>query len=322
MSLTVITRLLENELLAVNETIIRCLESHVEVVNHIGHYLVESGGKRIRPIVVLLSAKACQAKGEDPITMAAIIEFIHTATLLHDDVVDSSQIRRGRLTANHVWDNSTAILVGDFLYSRAFQMMVSIKNMTSMQILADATNMIAEGEVLQLTHRHQPDIDEARYLNVIRLKTAKLFEAAAELGAVLAHQPPQITTALGRYGLHLGNAFQIMDDVLDYQAQSDVFGKNIGNDLAEGKATLPLIYALTKCAPNQAQLIKKAIQEGKTENLAAIQDAIVSTGAIDYTMQVAKRQIEHAKEALSVLAPSLYKDELINLASFAISRSN
>ncbi|MBI2792574.1 MAG: polyprenyl synthetase family protein [Gammaproteobacteria bacterium] len=322
MPLAPITRLLETELQAVNETIIRCLESHVDTVNQIGHYMIESGGKRIRPLVVLLSSRACKATGDNLITMAAIIEFIHTATLLHDDVVDGSHLRRGRPTANRVWDNPTAVLVGDFLYSRAFQMIVTLNNMACMRVLADATNVIAEGEVLQLAHRFQPDIDEARYLNVIQFKTAKLFEAAAQLGAIITAQPPHVEQALARYGLHLGTAFQLVDDVLDYQASNESWGKNIGGDLAEGKATLPLIYAMKTGTPEQTKLIRQAIQAGNLEDLSLIQEAIISTGAIDYTMQVARQETQFAIEALSALPASAHLDAMKELATFAITRGN
>lgn len=322
MSLAEITDLLSADLQAVNQTILRCLESRVEVINKIGHYMIESGGKRIRPLVVLLSSKACDAQGDTPITMAAIIEFIHTATLLHDDVVDGSTLRRGRPTANRVWDNPTAVLVGDFLYSRAFQMIVSLNSMDCMRILAEATNVIAEGEVLQLAHRFQPDIDEARYLNVIRFKTAKLFEAAAQLGAVLAKQPHSIEQNLAQYGMHIGTAFQLVDDVLDYQAANESWGKNIGDDLAEGKATLPLIYALKNATEAQAKLIRQAIQQGNLEDLSVIQETIVSTGAIDYTLQAAKNEIQLAKEALSYLPPSRHHQAMLDLATFAITRKN
>lgn len=312
--------LVGKDLQAVNETIIRCLESQVEEVKQIGHYIIDSGGKRIRPLVVLLSSKACQVQNDAYITMSAIIEFIHTATLLHDDVVDSSKLRRGRPTANCVWDNASAILVGDFLYSRAFQMMVSLNNLSAMRILADATNVIAEGEVLQLSHRFQPDVDEASYLNVIQLKTSKLFEAAAQLGAILAKQPATVENALAQYGLHLGTAFQIADDVLDYQATSEVLGKNIGDDLAEGKATLPLIYAMKTGTPSQSQQIRQAILEGKVSDLALIQEAIVATGALDYTLEAAKREIGLAKSALAHLPSSEYQQALASLAEFAITR--
>lgn len=322
MSLQAITQLVTADLLAVNQTILQSLESHVEVINQIGHYLINSGGKRIRPLVVLLSSRACQSNGQAPISMAAIIEFIHTATLLHDDVVDGSKLRRGRPTANHVWDNPTAVLVGDFLYSRAFQMMVSLENMASMRILADATNVIAEGEVLQLAHRHQPDISEEQYFKVIHFKTAKLFEAAAQLGAVMGNQSATITQGMTEYGLQLGMAFQLADDVLDYQATNASWGKNIGNDLAEGKATLPLIYAMKHGTTLQAQTIRSAIEKGNLDDIALIQEAIVSSGAIDYTLQVAKKAIHKAQDALMCLPPSPHRDAMAELAAFAITRGN
>ncbi len=320
--LTRITNLIAAELQAVNDTILSCLESPVATVKEIGYYLINSGGKRVRPLVALLSAKACKGQGAAMITMAAIIEFIHTATLLHDDVVDSAKLRRGRLTANHVWDNSTAILVGDFLYSRAFQMMVSLNSMRSMHILADATNVIAEGEVLQLTHRFQSNISEENYFTVIQLKTAKLFEAAAQLGAVMADQPTAIQTALGEYGLHIGMAFQLVDDILDYQATDANWGKNIGNDLAEGKITLPLIYALQKATPKDQQRLQSIIQSGNLADLAFIQEMIVSTGAIDYTMAQARKQHQRAQAALKALPPSPYCEGLAALADFAIERGS
>lgn len=315
-------RLVGSELQAVNQTIVRCLESQVEMVEKISHYLVESGGKRIRPLLVLLSANACHIQNQNHIMMAVIIEFIHTATLLHDDVVDESKLRRGRPTANRVWDNASAVLVGDFLYSRAFQMMVSLNSMPSMQILADTTNVIAEGEVLQLAHRFQPDIEESRYLKVIKLKTAKLFEAAAQLGAVMAQQSAVVEQSLAQYGLHLGTAFQLVDDILDYQADSQAWGKTIGNDLAEGKATLPLIYALKKAAPTQAQQIREAILTGNMGDLAIIQEAIQSTGAIDYAFNIAKQEAERAQQALKDLPSSPYKEAMLQLTTFAVTRGN
>ncbi|MFI4937371.1 MAG: polyprenyl synthetase family protein [Candidatus Berkiellales bacterium] len=317
-----IARLVQNEMQAVNETILRSLESHVEAVKQIGQYLIEGGGKRVRPLVVLLSAKACQAKDDDIINMAAIIEFIHTATLLHDDVVDGSKLRRGRPTANHVWDNPSAVLVGDFLYSRSFQMMVALNNMSAMRILADTTNVIAEGEVLQLSHRFEPDITEDRYLNVIEFKTAKLFEAAAQLGAVMAKQPTAIEDALRKYGKHLGMAFQLVDDILDYQASSESWGKTIGNDLAEGKITLPLIYALKKANPKQAEQIRHAIKDGSLDHLPMIQEVIVTSGAINDTMQKAKHESELAIEAIKNLPASIYHEALDNLARFAVMRGS
>ena len=322
MPLTLISHLLETELRAVNEAITQSLSSQVDAIKQIGHYIINSGGKRIRPLVILLSSKACQGDTQPSIIMAAIIEFIHTATLLHDDVVDGSELRRGRPTANHVWDNASAVLVGDFLYSRAFQMMVSVKNMDAMRILADATNTIAEGEVLQLAHRNQPDVHEASYFNVIRLKTAKLFEAAAQLGALMGNQPPPVEQALASYGMHIGTAFQLVDDVLDYRAAKETWGKNLGDDLAEGKITLPLIYALKKGDATQSQHIREAIVEGDLKNFQIIQEAIVSTGAIDYTMRAAEQEIQHALQALTLLPDSPYRDALASLANFAISRAS
>jgi octaprenyl-diphosphate synthase len=320
MSLTPITNLIQTELHAVNETILHALSSPVDAIKQIGHYLINSGGKRIRPLVVLLSSKACEAPTEISITMSAIIEFIHTATLLHDDVVDGSALRRGRPTANHVWDNASAVLVGDFLYSRAFQLMVSVDSMPAMRILADATNTIAEGEVLQLAHRFQPDVQEDSYFNVIRLKTAKLFEAAAQLGAIMGEKSLAVQQNLGTYGMHLGTAFQLVDDVLDYQAASDSWGKNIGADLSEGKTTLPLIYALKEGNATQSGTIRSAIKEGNVGDLAVVQEAIVSTGAIDYTMRAAQQEIQHALQALEILPNSEYREALASLAHFAISR--
>lgn len=319
MSLTSITSLVQNELSSVNALIRSSLTSQVKEIELIGHYLIEGGGKRIRPIMTLLSARACELNDPNMVTMATIIEFIHSATLLHDDVVDGSTLRRGRPTANHVWDNSSAVLVGDFLYSRAFQMMVSLNNLSAMRILADATNAIAEGEVLQLTHRFAPDVTEARYFNVIRLKTAKLFEAAAELAAVLAEQSVGCQKMLALYGMHLGTAFQLVDDLLDYQA-GDLWGKNLGDDLAEGKVTLPLIHALAHAKEKEAVYLREAIQAGAINDLSRIQESIVSSGAIDYTMRAAKQEMQLAIEAIAPLSASAYKTALVDLAEFAVNR--
>jgi len=321
MSLAPINRLIEAELLAVNETILRSLHSQVDAIQEIGLYLIGSGGKRIRPLVVLLSANACNAPTALAVTMSTIIEFIHTATLLHDDVVDGSQLRRGRPTANHVWDNASAVLVGDFLYSRAFQLMVSVNSMRAMDILAQATNAIAQGEVIQLSHRFAPDTTEENYFRVIGLKTATLFEAAAKLGAVIGAQNPDTEAHLAKYGMHLGIAFQLVDDVLDYRATSDSWGKQVGTDLCEGKITLPLIYALQTASPPVAERIRQAIQKGQADDLPLVQEAIVSTGAIDYTMQAAEREIQHALQALTILPESRYREALHALAQFALSRA-
>ncbi len=310
-----------SELQAVDTLIVSSLESKVETVNQIGHYIVNSGGKRIRPLVVLLSSKACNAQSEEAITMATIIEFIHTATLLHDDVVDRSLLRRGKPTANAVWDNASAVLVGDFIYSRAFQMIARLKNSEATEILAETTNVIAEGEVLQLTHRQQPDISEAQYLRVIEYKTAKLFEAACQLGAVLGNQSRTIKQMLASYGKHIGIAFQLVDDLLDYQGDNPDWGKNIGDDLAEGKATLPLIYGMQHGDAALVDLIKNAILNKGSDKLVEIQSGIVSCGAIDYTMRLASEAIRNAKQALTLLPDTDYKAALNDLADFIVARN-
>jgi octaprenyl-diphosphate synthase len=268
----------------------------------------------------LLAARACGYAGEDHIAAAAIVEFIHTATLLHDDVVDESTLRRGRETANAIWGNQASVLVGDFLYSRSFQMMVGIGSIRLMEIMADTTNAIAEGEVMQLLNCHDPDTTEERYMAVIHCKTAKLFEAAARLGAVLAGWPRDKELLLGRYGLHLGTAFQLIDDVLDYRASSAELGKNIGDDLAEGKPTLPLIYALRHGAPEEAQIIRAAIEQGGLDQLDLVTRTIESTGALDYTARLAVREAEQAIANLVALPDSPAKDALAGLARFAVNR--
>jgi octaprenyl-diphosphate synthase len=274
----------------------------------------------MRPMLVLLSANACQYQGNQHINLAAVIEFIHTATLLHDDVVDASQLRRGNMTANAVWGNEASVLVGDFLYSRAFEMMVSANNMRIMEIMSHTTNTIAEGEVLQLLNCHDADTSEIRYMDVVMRKTARLFEAAAQIGAVLGQQSEQIETALANFGLHLGIAFQLIDDVLDYSASPEDTGKNVGDDLAEGKPTLPLIHAIHKGTPSQARLIRKAIENGGHDNMQDVCAIIESTGAIPYTAQAAKQQAGLAIEALSSLPDSASKEALYGLAEFSVNR--
>ncbi|MFO1424575.1 MAG: octaprenyl diphosphate synthase [Candidatus Competibacteraceae bacterium] len=309
-----------DDLQAVNALIRRQLRSDVALINQLAGYIIDSGGKRLRPVTVLLAARACGYAGSRHIDAAAIIEFIHTATLLHDDVVDESSLRRGRETANAIWGNQASVLVGDFLYSRSFQMMVGIGSMRLMEILADTTNMIAEGEVLQLLNCHDPDTTEERYMAVIHRKTAKLFEAAAQLGAVLAGRPREEELALARYGLHLGTAFQLVDDVLDYRASSAELGKNIGDDLAEGKPTLPLIHAMRHGTFEEAQIIRKAIEHGGLDQLDRVTWTIESTGALDYTENLAIKQAEQATAELAPLPDSPAKDALIGLAQFAVSR--
>jgi octaprenyl-diphosphate synthase len=297
------------------------LRSDVALVNQLGHYIINSGGKRLRPMLLLLSARAFGYQGTHHINLAAIVEFIHTATLLHDDVVDASQLRRGQQTANSVWGNEASVLVGDFLYSRAFQMMVEVNNMRVMEILSDATNIIAEGEVLQLLNCHEPDTSEADYLRVIRSKTAKLFEAAAQLGAVISEQPNESVQAMAKYGTHLGTAFQLIDDVLDYSATASEMGKNVGDDLAEGKPTLPLIYALKHGTPAQQQILTEAISKGGKEFITDVIESLESTDAIGYTAQVAQKEADMAIAALTGLPSSSYTNALYALAKFSVNRS-
>jgi octaprenyl-diphosphate synthase len=315
-----VQKLMLDDMQAVNLLICQRLSSEVVLINQLGHYIVNSGGKRLRPLLLLLSAKVFDYQGNFHHTLASVIEFIHTATLLHDDVVDASELRRGRQTANSIWGNEASVLVGDFLYSRAFQMMVELHNMKVMEILSNATNVIAEGEVLQLLNCHEPNTTEEQYLEVIRCKTAKLFEAAAQLGAVICEQPIEIETALCDYGRHLGTAFQLVDDVLDYSADSSTIGKNIGDDLAEGKPTLPLIYALKHGTTAQKEVISNAIKHGGLEHIVEVKQAIEETGAIQYASAAAARESQKAIAALAKLPPSIYTDALYALAYFAVYR--
>jgi octaprenyl-diphosphate synthase len=296
------------------------LASDVVLVRQVAEYIVGGGGKRLRPALLLLAAGATGFRGAERFELAAVIEFIHTATLLHDDVVDESRLRRGHPTANAAFGNAASVLVGDFLYSRAFQMMVGVKSMRVMEVLADATNVIAEGEVLQLMNCHDPEVDEARYLEVIRRKTAKLFEAAARLGAVLAAATPQVEAGLADYGMHLGTAFQLIDDVLDYSGNAAEIGKSLGDDLAEGKPTLPLIRAIAAGTPEQATLVRRTIVEGGRAEFPAVLEAIVATRALDYAREVAAREAEAARRAIAAFAPSEHRDSLLELASFSVTR--
>ncbi|MGM0593237.1 MAG: octaprenyl diphosphate synthase [Pseudomonadota bacterium] len=307
---------------AVDEVIVKRLHSEVVLINQISHYIINSGGKRLRPVLLLLSARAFGYQGTAHHELAAVVEFIHTATLLHDDVVDGSDMRRGKETANNVWGNEASVLVGDFLYSRAFQMMVGVDNMQVMRILSEATNTIAEGEVMQLLNVHNADLDEAGYLAVIRSKTAKLFESAAQIGAVLCHRNEQEQRAMADYGMHLGTAFQLIDDALDYAASSDDLGKNIGDDLAEGKPTLPLIHVISHGDAQQAALVREALEQGGLERIDEIKSAIESVGAIAYTSRSAQDEADKAVAALTVLEPSPYKEALVALARFAVQRSH
>jgi octaprenyl-diphosphate synthase len=314
------------DLARVDALIRRRLDSDVALVSQVAEYIVAAGGKRLRPALVLLS---CGAAGyEEPagrdirLQLAAVIEFIHTATLLHDDVVDESPLRRGRSTANAAFGNAAAVLVGDFLYSRAFQMMVETDNMRVMRVLADATNTIAGGEVLQLMGSHDPAVDEARYLEVIRRKTAKLFEAAARLGGVLARADEATEAGLADYGMHVGTAFQLIDDVLDYSGDAATIGKSLGDDLAEGKPTLPLIHVMSTGRPEQAALVRRAIVEGGREAFGGVLAAIRACGALDYSRAAARREAEAAARAIAPLPASEFKQSLLELASFSVTRSS
>lgn len=307
----------ESDFSAVNDLIIANLHSNVGLVENIGHYIVGSGGKRLRPVVLLLSALANGYQGKQHQSMAAVIEFIHTATLLHDDVVDVSALRRGRETANNQWGNAPSVLVGDFIYSRAFQMLVEIGDMRIMGVIADATNVISEGEVQQMANAGNSSIDEAIYYEVIYRKTAKLFEAAARVGAILAAVEPE---SMAAYGKHLGLAFQIVDDVLDYQGDSQSTGKNIGDDLAEGKMTLPLIYARDHLDEQQRQLICTAVESKSAEHFEAILEIVRQSSSIDYCIEQAQQQAELAKQALDGLPDSDLKVVMAELADFSVAR--
>jgi len=306
---------------AVDAVIRQRLHSDVVLVRQVAEYIIQSGGKRLRPALVLLSAGALGYSGRFHHDLAAVVEFIHTATLLHDDVVDESALRRGRDTANAMFGNAASVLVGDFLYSRAFQMMVAVDDMRVMRVLSDATNIIAEGEVLQLMNCHDADVDEARYLQVIRYKTAKLFEAAAQLGAILGKATSEVETGLAAYGMHLGTAFQIIDDVLDYSGAEAETGKHLGDDLAEGKPTLPLILVMQHGAPEDAALVRQAIEQGGRDAFSDVLAAVRRSGALAHARHVAEGEAARAADAISGLPASQYKDSLLQLSAFAVSRS-
>jgi octaprenyl-diphosphate synthase len=312
--------LIAADMLAVDAAIRRRLQSDVVLIRQIAEYIIAGGGKRLRPALVFLAAGATGYRGEHHVELATVVEFIHTATLLHDDVVDESELRRGRKTANAEFGNAASVLVGDFLYSRAFQMMVAVRSMRVMEVVADATNAIAEGEVLQLLNARNLAITEAAYLDVIRRKTAKLFEAAAQLGAIVGEAPPEIEQGLARYGLHLGTAFQLVDDVLDYSGDAAHTGKNLGDDLRQGKPTLPLIHVLQRGSAEQATLVRSAIEGGGPDNFGAVLEAIRATGALEYVRNKAKDEARLAREAISALSNSRYRDSLLELSAFAVER--
>jgi len=320
-----IQALVEQDMQAVDTLIKHRLESDVVLVNQLSNYIINSGGKRLRPMLALLMARACGYQGKKHVDVAAIVEFIHTATLLHDDVVDESDMRRGKETANNVWGNQAAVLVGDFLYSRAFEMMVDVDEMRVMSIMAQTTNTIAEGEVLQLLNINDADTSEERYFEVIYSKTAKLFEAACQLGAVLAGLPEDQEKAVAQYGVHLGTAFQLVDDILDYIADSDEMGKNVGDDLAEGKPTLPLIRAMQVSNENKqvedTALIRSAIEEGGLDQIDEIMQIIEKTKSLEYTIEAAKRETALANQSLDILLDNEFKTALIELANYSLSRT-
>jgi octaprenyl-diphosphate synthase len=310
------------EMQAVDSVIRNRLHSEVVLVRQVAEYIIGSGGKRMRPALVLLAAGAMGYSGRHRHELAAVVEFIHTATLLHDDVVDESALRRGRDTANAMFGNAASVLVGDFLYSRAFQMMVEVDDMRVMRVLSDATNVIAEGEVLQLMNCHDADVDEQRYLQVIRYKTAKLFEAAAQLGAILGGATPAVEKALAAYGMHLGTAFQLVDDVLDYSGEEADTGKHIGDDLAEGKPTLPLIYVMQNGSPEQAACVRRAIEEGGRDDFAVVLAAVRESGALDHARWQAGEEAARAREAIACLGDSQFREALLQLTLFAVERNH
>ncbi len=308
-------------MLAVDHVIRERLHSDVVLIRQVAEYIIGGGGKRLRPALVLLTSGALGYRGTAHHTLAAVVEFIHTATLLHDDVVDESALRRGRSTANTVFGNAAAVLVGDFVYSRAFQMMVNVDDMRVLRVLADATNVIAEGEVLQLMNCRNADIDEASYLQVIRYKTAKLFEAAGRIGAILAGASEGTEEAMAAYGSHLGTAFQLIDDVLDYSGDSGAIGKNVGDDLAEGKPTLPLIQVMRQGTREEAEMVRHALASGGADDLAQVLAAIHRTGALDYAREQAGKESRAAIAALAAIPSTQYRDYLLQLANFAVTRT-
>lgn len=323
MEIQKIIELASPDMQAVNQCIASQLKSDVALVNQLGVYIVNSGGKRIRPMLTVLASRALGYEGENHFTLAAIIEFIHTATLLHDDVVDESTMRRGKETANEVFGNQASVLVGDFLYTRSFQMMVSLKSMRIMDILANATNEISEGEVLQLMNCNDPDTTEQSYFDVIYGKTARLFEAATQLSAIIAGADPATEQAMQKYGMHLGTAFQLIDDVMDYTSEADDMGKNTGDDLAEGKPTLPLLYAMWNSEGAQSEQIRLAIQNSDgLPHLAEIITTMEQTGALEYTRVKAEKEADKAIAQLDCLEDSEFKQALVSLAHISVHRTN
>ncbi|HET6757111.1 MAG TPA: polyprenyl synthetase family protein [Burkholderiales bacterium] len=321
MSIAAIRDLISDDLKQVDEVIRASLYSDVALIRQVAEYTISAGGKRLRPALVLLAAGIFGYQGRQHYDLAAVVEFIHTSTLLHDDVVDASELRRGKASANALFGNAAAVLVGDFVYSRSFQLMVSVNNMRVLEVLAEATNTIAEGEVLQLVNSHNFDVNAESYLKVIRYKTAKLFEAAARLGAVVGGASRAEENALGKYGMHLGTAFQLVDDILDYSGDAETTGKNLGDDLSEGKTTLPLIYAMQHGNSEQAELIREVVGRGGRDQFAGVLTAIIDTGALEFTREQAQAEAQAAKRALASFPRSRYSDCLLQLADFSVTRN-
>lgn len=322
MTIDRIKSLVSEDFDAVNALIISNIQSQVGLIDDLSRYIVQSGGKRLRPLLVLLSSHACNYRGQEHISLAAMVEFFHTATLLHDDVVDESTLRRGRQTANNIWGSKASILVGDYLFTQSVQLMVEVGQSDILKLLADTSHQISCGEVKQLANRHNPSLSFAEYFDVIRAKTALLFAAAACIGAHLTQKNQETINGLYSYGLHLGNAFQLVDDALDYCSDAETIGKNIGDDLADGKATLPLLHALNHGTARQQEQIKESLQEGSLKYLPEIHQAIKDTKAIEHTYQLAREEIDKALTALLVLPDSLYKNALVDLADFAVNRKH
>lgn len=322
LSLEQILTLVKADMQAVDQAILAQINSEVVLINQLGHYIISGGGKRIRPLIAVLAANAVGYKGQEHITCAAFVEFIHTATLLHDDVVDESDMRRGCETANARFGNAASVLVGDFIYTRAFQMMASLRSLDVLQVMSDATNVIAEGEVQQLMNVNDPETTEANYMPVIYSKTARLFEAASQCSAIVSGADQATVIAMRDYGRYLGTAFQLVDDILDYSANAEQLGKNIGDDLAEGKPTLPLLHAMRSGNRQQAALIREAIEQGgKREALDEILAIMAEHKSLDYTMERAKQEAQKAVDAIAILPESEYKQALISLAYLSVDRS-
>lgn len=323
MNLEQITELTAQDMAAVNATILQQLNSDVSLINQLGYYIISGGGKRIRPMIAVLAARTLDYQGDKHITVAALIEFIHTATLLHDDVVDESDMRRGKATANATFGNAASVLVGDFIYTRSFQMMTSLQSLRVLELMSEATNVIAEGEVLQLMNVNDPDITEENYMRVIYSKTARLFEAAAQSSAILAGASDAQEKALQDYGRYLGTAFQLIDDLLDYDADGQTLGKNTGDDLNEGKPTLPLLHAMHHGAPERAAMIRQAIEQGNGRHLLEpVLETMHAVGSLDYTRRRAEEEADKAIRALDALPDTQYKTALIGLANLAVHRNH